>query len=106
MSFPHIEKTITFDDETGILTEEIKGGYRAVNNETDRMKECISELYMLLDDITERAMLHDLSLLRASGRPGGCDVYQGLPLIVRARDNILMKYDDLIHQSLKHTEVI
>lgn len=41
-----------------------------------REQECVKELCMILDDITEKAKHHDFSLFRVSGI-SGCDRYQG-----------------------------
>ena len=46
----------------------------------------------------------DLSLFRISGI-GGCDMYQGCPPIYRVRDDLLMKYEDIIYQALKEQEM-
>lgn len=60
-------------------------------------QKCIKELYLLLDDITNKAIKKDLSLLRSSG-VGGADMYQGMPPICRIRDDIINRYDDVIHR--------
>lgn len=72
--------------------------------EDKRIYECIYELYTLIDSITENAMRHDLSLLRARGGASGCDAYQGLPPICRIRDYLLDKYDDIISKAFKIKE--
>lgn len=72
--------------------------------EDKRIYECICELYTLIDSITENAMRHDLSLLRARGGASGCDAYQGLPPICRIRDYLLDKYDDIISKAFKEIE--
>ena len=42
-----------------------------------------------------------MSLLRVHRGASGCDAYQGLPPIVRVRDNIFDKYDDIIGEALQ-----
>ena len=66
-------------------------------------QKCIVDLFKCIDDITEKAKRRDLSLFRISGI-GGCDMYQGCPPICRVRDNLLMKYEDIIYQALKEKE--
>ena len=63
-------------------------------------QKCIADLFKCIDDITEKAKRRDLSLFRISGI-GGCDMYQGCPPICRVRDDLLMKYEDIIYQALK-----
>ena len=60
-------------------------------------QECIKELYLLIDDITNRATKKDLSLLRSCGT-GGSDMYQGMPPICRKRDDIVNRYGDVIRK--------
>lgn len=63
-------------------------------------QKCIAELWKLLDRIEDGARHHDVSLLRTSPRPSGCDMYQGLPPICRWIDDILDRYGDIITESL------
>lgn len=63
-------------------------------------QKCIADLFKCIDDITEKAKRRDLSLFRVSGI-GGCDMYQGCPPICRVRDDLLMRYEDIIYQALK-----
>lgn len=65
-----------------------------------REQECIAELFMLVENITERAVKQDLSWFRCSGA-GGCDMYQGMPPICRKRDDILHRYEDIIYDAVK-----
>ena len=65
-----------------------------------REQECIVELYTLLERIEDGARHHDLSLLRVPRDATGCDMYQGLPPICRAIDDILDRYDDIITEAL------
>ena len=44
MSVPHIGKTITYDDETGILTEEIEGGYHVDKGHNTLKNEELDEM--------------------------------------------------------------
>lgn len=69
-----------------------------------REQMCIKELYELVDKITENARKRDLSLIRPSGI-GGCDMYMGLPPICRIRDDILERYEDVIHGAFNTTEM-
>ena len=66
-------------------------------------QKCIADLFKCIDDITEKAKRRDLSLFRISGI-GGCDMYQGCPPICSVRDNLLMKYEDIIYHALKEQE--
>ena len=70
---------------------------------TDEQK-CIVDLFMLIDDITEKAKKRDLSLFRINSI-GGCDRYHGLPPICRKYDDLLDKHGDLILQSLRQKEI-
>lgn len=70
---------------------------------TDEQK-CIVDLFMLIDDITEKAKKRDLSLFRINSI-GGCDRYHGLPPICRKYDDLLDKHGDLISQSLRQKEI-
>lgn len=63
-------------------------------------QKCIAELWKLLNCIEDGARHHDVSLLRASPRPSGCDMYQGLPPICRLTDDIWDRYGDIINESL------
>lgn len=65
-----------------------------------REQECIAELFMLVDNITEQAIKRDLSLFRRAGA-SGCDIYQGMPQICRKRDDILHRYEDIIYEATK-----
>ena len=65
-----------------------------------REQECIVELYTLLERIEDGARHHDLSLLRVPRGATGCDMYQGLPPICRAKDDILNRYEDIICEAL------
>ncbi|CUP39766.1 hypothetical protein [Hungatella hathewayi] len=65
-----------------------------------REQECIAELFMFVDIITDRAVKRDLSLFRCAGA-GGCDAYQGMPPICRKRDDILQRYEDIIYEAIK-----
>lgn len=66
-------------------------------------QKCIADLFKCIDNITEKAKRRDLSLFRISGI-GGCDMYQGCPPICRVRDNLLMKYEDIIYHALKEKD--
>ena len=63
-------------------------------------QKCIAELWQLLDRIEDGARHHDVSLLRASPRPSGCDMYQGLPPICRLTDDIWDRYGDIINEAV------
>lgn len=63
-------------------------------------QKCIAELWKLLNRIEDGARHHDVSLLRTSPRPSGCDMYQGLPPICRLADDIWDRYGDIINESL------
>ena len=65
-----------------------------------REQECIVELYTLLERIENGSRRHDLSLLRVPRGATGCDMYQGLPPICRAMDDILGRYEDIITEAL------
>ena len=54
-------------------------------------QKCIADLFKCIDDITEKAKRRDLSLFRISGS--------------RVRDDLLMKYEDIIYQALKEQEM-
>lgn len=66
----------------------------------EMQQECIAELFMLVENITERAVKRDLSWFRCSGA-GGCDMYQGMPPICRKRDDILHRYEDIVYEAVK-----
>jgi hypothetical protein len=66
-------------------------------NKTER--QCIKELYLFIEEITDKSKKRDLSLFRVASI-GGCDQYQGLPPICRKRDALLNKYEDIIHDAL------
>lgn len=66
-----------------------------------RIYELIYELYGTIDAIADGALNHDMSLLRVHRGASSCDAYQGLPPIIRVRDNILDKYEDIIGEALK-----
>ena len=66
-----------------------------------RIYELIYDLYGIVDAIADGALKHDMSLLRVHRGASGCDAYQGLPPIVRVRDNIFDKYDDIIGEALQ-----
>lgn len=61
---------------------------------------CIAELYTLLERIESGACHHDLSLLRVPRGASGCDMYQGLPPIVREKNDIWNRYEDVIAEAL------
>ena len=63
-------------------------------------QKCIAELWKLLNCIEDGARHHDVSLLRASPRPSGCDMYQGLSPICRITDDILSRYEDIIYAAM------
>lgn len=69
---------------------------------TDEQK-CIVDLFMLIEEITEKSKKKDFSLFRTSSI-GGCDKYHGLPPICRKRDDLLLKHEDIIFQALKAKE--
>ena len=66
-------------------------------NKTEQ--QCIKDLYLLIEDITEKSKKKDFSLFRVSNI-GGCDQYQGLPPICRTHDALLSKYEDIINDAL------
>lgn len=66
-------------------------------------QRCIVEMYKILDKITENAKKHDFSLLRPAGI-GGCDMYQGLPIICRIFGGISTDYADVLHEAFKEAE--
>lgn len=68
-----------------------------------REQECVKELCLILDDITEKAKHNDFSLFRVSGI-SGCDRYQGQPPICRIRDAVFEKYDDVICDALREND--
>lgn len=69
---------------------------------TDEQK-CIADLFTLIGEIAENSKKKDFSLFRTSGI-GGCDKYHGLPPIFRRRDDLLLKYEDVICSALKAKE--
>ena len=73
---------------------------------TDEQK-CIVELYQFIDDLTEKARKKDSKVMDMfrGGRIGGADKYQGMPPIVRIRDNLLEKHGQVIHNSFKAKEI-
>ena len=66
-----------------------------------RIYELIYDLYGIVDAIADGALKHDMSLLCVHKGASGCDAYQGLPPIVRVRDNIFDKYEDIIGEALQ-----
>lgn len=68
-----------------------------------REQECIAELFVLVENITDRVVKRDLSWFR-NGGVGGCDMYQGMPPICRKKDDILHRYEDIIYEAIKERE--
>lgn len=66
-------------------------------------QKCIVEMYRILDEIVERAKKHDFALLRPIGT-GGCDMYQGSPVICRAFDGLSTDYADVLSNAFKAEE--
>ena len=66
-----------------------------------RIYELIYDLYGIVDAIADGALKHDMSLLCVHKGASGCDAYQGLPPIVRVRDHIFDKYEDIIGEALQ-----
>ena len=62
-------------------------------------QQCIKDLYLFIEEITEKSKKRDFSLFRAANI-GGCDQYQGLPPICRKQDALFSKYEDLIYEAL------
>lgn len=69
-------------------------------------QKCIIELYQFIDDLTEKARKKDSKVMDMfrGGRIGGADEYQGMPPIVRIRDSLLEKHEQVIHDSFKAKE--
>ena len=72
-----------------------------VEMDEKRIYELIYDLYGIVDSIADGALNHDMSLLRVHRGASGCDAYQGLHPIVRVRDNIFDKYEDIIGEALQ-----
>ena len=72
-----------------------------VEMDEKRIYELIYDLYGIVDAIADGALNHDMSLLRVHRGASGCDAYQGLPPIVRVRENIFDKYEDIIGEALQ-----
>lgn len=66
-------------------------------------QECVYDLFMLVEDITDKAKNRDLSLVRPTSGIGA-GMYLGMPPICMARDNILEKYEDIIYSAIKAKE--
>ena len=64
-------------------------------------QKCIAELYRLLLIIEDGARRHDFSLLRIPRGASGCDMYQGLPPISRAMNDILDRHEDVINATVR-----
>lgn len=87
------------------LSKEIRSKERDADM-TDEQK-CIVELYQFIDDLTEKARKKDSKVMDMfrGGRIGGADKYQGMPSIVRIRDSLLEKHEQVIRDSFKAKEV-
>lgn len=74
--------------------------FRKLKEKQIMYQQCIEELFLFVENITERAIKNDLSLFRCPGA-GGCDMYQGMPPICRKKDDILHRYEEVIDEAIK-----
>ncbi len=69
---------------------------------TDEQK-CICDLFALIQEISDKAVKNDLSLVRKGSGVGG-GIYLGMPSIYRIVDELLEKHGDVIYSALRAKE--
>lgn len=72
-----------------------------MNDVPTKEQQCISELYLLLDSISQKSLHKDKSLFDMFRVSGGIGPYERRPPICKKLDCILLKYEDVIYESLK-----
>lgn len=66
-------------------------------------QKCIYDLFVLLQDVSDRAHKKDLTLIRPTSGIGG-GIYLGMPPIVRMTDELFEKHGDIIHDAIRAKE--
>lgn len=69
----------------------------------EEKNKCIIDLFNLVDEITNKAKKHDMSLFKIASI-GGCNMYQGCPPIKRIRDDIYNRHEKVINEAFRESK--